>query len=286
MKSILVATDFSERSVRALRRATLLAKGAGARLTLVHVVDDDQPERLLEAERAAAASILNDLIQTLKNADGMECDFRIVEGDPFEGILRAAGDLEPDIVVIGPHRRHALKDVFVGTTAERAIRASRRPILMANGVPAGSYRNTLVAVDLSECSADALRTLKDLVLDKNAAVSVLHVFDAPGTSLMSRASVSENDRRDYVANEARRASQELDTFLKQINFAHFPRLVRHNDSTTADVISKVAQELSADLLVVGTRGRTGIGRLLLGSVTHEVLRKATIDVLSVPPRIK
>lgn len=286
MKSILVATDFSERSDRALRRATLLAKGAGARLTLVHVVDDDQPERLLEAERAAAASILNDLIQTLKNADGMECDFRTVEGDPFEGILRAAGDLEPDIVVIGPHRRHALKDVFVGTTAERAIRASRRPILMANGVPAGSYRNTLVAVDLSECSADALRTLKDLVLDKNAAVSVLHVFDAPGTSLMSRASVSENDRRDYVANEARRASQELDTFLKQINFAHFPRLVRHNDSTTADVISKVAQELSADLLVVGTRGRTGIGRLLLGSVTHEVLRKATIDVLSVPPRIK
>ena len=170
MNSILVATDFSERSDRALRRASLLAKSAGARLTLVHVVDDDQPGRLLKAERAAAASILNDLIQALKKIDGLRCDFRIVEGDPFEGILRAAGDLEPDIVVVGPHRRNSLKDVFIGTTAERAIRASQRPILMANGVPAAPFRNMLVAVDLSACSADALRALNDLGLEKNATV--------------------------------------------------------------------------------------------------------------------
>ena len=267
MNSILVATDFSERSDRALRRASLLAKSAGARLTLVHVVDDDQPGRLLKAERAAAASILNDLIQALKKIDGLRCDFRIVEGDPFEGILRAAGDLEPDIVVVGPHRRNSLKDVFIGTTAERAIRASQRPILMANGVPAAPFRNMLVAVDLSACSADAL-----------------HAFDALGANLMTRASVSENDRRDYVADEARRASQDLDSFLKQIGFAHLPRLVRHNNSTTANVIDEAAQEISADLLVVGTRGRTGVARLLLGSVAQEVLRKAAIDVLAVPPR--
>jgi nucleotide-binding universal stress UspA family protein len=282
-KKFLVATDFSTRSDRALRRGTLLAQQLGATLTLLHVVDDDQPRRLIKAERTAAAAILKEHVRTLKQGDGLACDARIAEGDAFAGITLAAEELDVDLVVIGPHRRQLLRDVFIGTTAERTISASRRPVLMANGVPAGSYRHVLTATDLSPCSADALRALRRLGIEAGMAVSVMHVFDAVGTSLLTRGAVSEDSIKDFLDEEEVRAARDLDRFLAEAGFEPVRRIVRHNDSSTADVIVKAAREESADLLVVGTRSRAGIARFLLGSVAQEVLRTATIDVLAVPP---
>ncbi|MEQ9607429.1 MAG: universal stress protein [Kiloniellaceae bacterium] len=266
-KQILVATDFSTRSDRAIRRATLLAKDIGARLTLVHVVDDDQPRRIVQAERSATDAILEEQARTLQKADGLECDSRLVQGDPFEGIAQAADDRGADLVVIGPHRRQALKDIFIGTTAERTIRNSSRPVLMTNGIPAGSYQHVLIAVDLSECSADAVRALLNLGLERRVAVSVVYVIDS-------------------IADGEADASRKLDSFLASIHFDPIRRIVKPNESLTAATINKAARECTADLLVVGTHGRTGVADLLLGSVAQEVLRTATIDVLAVPPQRK
>lgn len=264
-KQILVATDFSTRSDRAIRRATLLAKDIGASVVLLHVVDDDQPRRIVEAERAAADAILQEHARTLRKADGLECDSRLVQGDPFEGITRAADDLGADLVVIGPHRRQALKDIFIGTTAERTIRASRRPVLMTNGVPAASYQHILLAVDLSDCSADAVRTLLNFGLARGVAVSVVYVFDA-------------------LVEEEAQASRKLASFLATTDLDPIRRIIMRCESLTAATINKAARESAADLLVVGTRGRAGVADLLLGSVAQELLRTAAIDVLAVPPQ--
>ena len=162
MKTILVATDFSARSDRAIRRAVLLAHTFEAVLHMVHVVDDDQPARIVSAEEGAARALLSEQTRSLREIDGLQSDFSLVFGDPFEGIRASAQELQAGLVVIGPHRRQALKDMFVGTTAERTIRLSSRPILMANAVPAAPYRHALVATDLSDASASAIQTITDL----------------------------------------------------------------------------------------------------------------------------
>ncbi|MGF1526782.1 MAG: universal stress protein [Candidatus Competibacterales bacterium] len=182
-------------------------------------------------------------------------------------------------MLIGPHRRQALKDVFVGTTAERAVRTSRRPILMANGVASGPYRQALVAVDFSQCSRDTLGVIQHLGLEQLMAISVVHVFDASETSVMKRSAVGDEHLQDYLEEEQQRALLALDGFLAEAHFKPIQRLVKHNDSSTAHVIHEAAREISADLLVVGTHGRTGIAKFLLGSVAQEVLRSATFDVL-------
>jgi nucleotide-binding universal stress UspA family protein len=284
MRRILVATDFSARSDRAIRRATLLARTYGSSMTVVHVIDDDQPKRIVKAEREASSVLLSEQARSLREIDGVNCDYSIVLGNAFEGIAKAAEEINCDLLVIGPHRRQALKDVFVGTTAERTIRASNWPVLMANGVPAGSYRHVLVAVDLSDCSADAVRAVTGLGLEKHAAISVAHVVDAPATRLMSRASMTEDQVKDYLADVEERASDELGAFLANLKFHPIRRIVKHNSTSVAHTISSVAREVSADLVVVGTHGRTGITKLLLGSVAEEVLRTADHDVLAVPPR--
>lgn len=284
MRHVLVASDFSARSDRAVRRAILLARTHGASVTIVHAVDDDQPRRIVDAEREAAAALLREQARSLQETDRVECGYRVLLGNAFETIVKAAEEIDCDLLVLGPHRRQALKDVFVGTTAERTIRASSRPVVMANGVPAGPYRHVLVAVDFSECSADAVRAVSGLRLEKHAAVAVLHVADAPGARLMSRAALTEGQVQDYLHDVEERASGELDAFLGSLRFDPTRRIVKHGAAPVAATISEVARQISADLIVVGTHGHTGITKLLLGSVAEEILRTGECDVLAVPPR--
>jgi len=284
MSGIVVATDFSTRSDRAIRRAVLLAKGRGSPLTLVHVVDDDQPAGIIASEVAAASALLDEQARSLREHDGVECDPRIVRGDPFAGIAAAVEDCDAELLVIGPHRRQVLRDIFVGTTAERTIRASRRPVLMANGVPAGAHRHTLIAVDLSPGSADAVRAAIGLGFAEHTAVSVLHVFDAPGIGPVAGAALTARQAADYLAGEERPAGEALARFLAEVGLAPDVRLLKPGATAAASVILATAQSVSADLVVVGTRGRTGMGKLLLGSVAEAVMGAADVDVMAVPPR--
>ncbi len=168
IKQIMVATDFSERSDRALRRATLLARQFGATIALIHIVDDDQPRRTVDTEREEATTLLHQMAATLRDVDGVACEPRVLLASPFAGILKAAEEMRPDLLVIGPHRRQVLKDIFIGTTAERVIRLVGCPVLMVNAVPAGDYQHVMQTTDLSGSSHDALQRFSALGLGKDA----------------------------------------------------------------------------------------------------------------------
>ncbi|MDP1965388.1 MAG: universal stress protein [Reyranella sp.] len=283
MKKLLVATDFSTRSDRAIRRAILLAKRHGAGIILVHAIDDDQPQRIAEAELNAATDLLIEQARTLREIDGVPCDWRVVPGEPFEAIARAGDEVAADLVVLGAHRRLALRGIFVGTTAERTIRTGRLPILMANAVPAGPYRRMLIAVDLSAGSGDAVRAVGTLGLDMGLEVGVVHVFEAPGNSLVVRAAMTQTQSEAYLTDQEAQAASELSAFLRGLNVQPARWVLKPYSSSAADAICAAAREASADLVVVGTRGRTGFEKFLLGSVAEEVLRVSDCDVLAVPP---
>jgi nucleotide-binding universal stress UspA family protein len=284
MKTILVATDFSERSDRALRRATLLAKQSGATLSLVHVVDDDQPRRIVDSERQAATELLHEQAGTLRDLDGVACDARVIMADPFAGIVRAVERSAPDLLVLGPHRRQALRDMFVGTTAERTIRSVTCPILMANGPPVGPYHHVLLATDFSVASRQAADTLTSLGLASTAHQSILHVFDAPALRLAMSHTLGEEGRREQLEEARREADGALAAFARRLEGQWDDLIVRHQRVSPASEILAAAAELSADCIVLGTR-RTGLAKVLLGSVAEEVLRNSGRDVLAVPPAV-
>lgn len=284
MQKIMLATDFSERSDRALRRAVLIARESGAHLDLVHVVDDDRPRRIVDHESADARRLLNDLARLLRTADGVSCGTQIVLADPFVGIARAVEDAPPDLLVIGPHRRQILRDAFVGTTAERTIRAVACPVLMVNGPPVGSYRHMLLTTDLSDGSREALQRFGNLELGTQADLSVLSVYDAPALRLAMSAMAAKGTRHDYLSEQGAEARRALSTFMVGVGGRRAEQIVRLAEMSVDKEILKAANELAADLIVVSTKDNGTIARMLLGSVTEQVLRSSPVDVLVISPR--
>lgn len=284
MKKILMATDFSERSDRALRRATLLARQFEAALLLFHVVDDDQPRRIVDAERQEASTLLRQMAATLGDVDGVACETRVILASPFVGIAQAVADAAPDLLVIGPHRRRVLRDVFVGTTAERTIRSVECPVLMVNAPPAGHYRHVLQTTDLSDGSRDALRRFHALGLGDHAPTSLLYVFDAPALRLAFRYSIPKDDQKHYFEDEQRRAARDLAVFVSSTDLGRLRQIVRHEATQAPHDILQAAREEQADLIVMSTHGRSGLTKMFIGSVTEQVLRTAQIDVLAISPR--
>ncbi len=283
MKRILVATDFSTRSDRALRRAILLGRQFSAAIVIVHVVDDDQPTRLREAEVRESAALLDEVAATMREIDRLSCETRLVLGDPFQAIADSVHATSADLVVMGPHRRQALRDVFIGTTVERAIRISPRPVIMANGVPAGRYDRILVATDLSDSSAAAIVEARGLGILDHTDTIVVHAFDSPAVSLMIRAATTMEQLKDHIAEADARAMAELTEFLQRIDVQPRRRVTQLIEVSAAAVIRDRIRKEKADLVVIGTHGRTGAAKFFLGSVAEEILRTSEVDVLVVPP---
>jgi nucleotide-binding universal stress UspA family protein len=282
MERILVSTDFSTRSDRALRRGCLLGRQLSAELIILHVVDDDQPRRLVEVARAEATALLHELARTVREIDGIDCESRVVLGDPFQGIVDAAAELGVELVILGPHRRQILRDIFLGTTAERTIRHSGQPVIMANGVPAGPYSVILIATAFSDCSSIAVETAKELGLLEHAETITLHVLDPPDLSPIVSASMTRQEFEDRLAEEEARANRKLDEFIRKAGIVSAGCVVKLNEVSTALAIKNCAQGKKADLVIVGMHRRTGIEKWLRSSVAESVLSSSDVDVLVVP----
>lgn len=282
MHRIAVATDFSTRSDRALRRASLLARDARALLLLLHVVDDDQAPQLVQAATREATALLHEMSATLKEVEGLDCAPHVLIGEPFEAIGKAVADLDAALLVIGPHRRQALNDIFAGTTAERTIRRIDRPVLMANGVPAGPYGRILIATDFSDSSVRATSQVQRLGLLGRADVIVVHAFETV-RNLTLRSSMTSDQLQAYIDEEREQANARLGDFFRQAELREGRRIAVPAEESAARTILDQARTERADLIVMGTQGRTGAGRLFLGSVAEDVLRRAEVDVLVVPP---
>ena len=283
MKRIMLATDFSERSDRALRRAVLLAREHNAVLDLIHVVDDDRPRRIVEHESSDGRMLLHELSRSLQADEGLRCETAILLGDPFDGIVRATRERHPDLLVIGPHRRQILRDAFIGTTAERTIRFAECPVLMVNGPPFAPYRHVMLTTDLSENAASAVQRYRDLGLDRKVMHSILHVFDVLALSMGMSGTLPKEDRDFHIAEEARKARRNTGDFAISVKGPRMEVIVRYLETSTANEIRKAAEEIGADLIVLSTQGKGAVARMLLGSVTQQVLQYATLDVLSIPP---
>ena len=280
---ILAATDFSTRSNRALRQAGLLARLRNSQLAIVHIVDDDQPQELVELEKREAERVLAEQISAMPELRAVACRPMVITGDPFDGILRTAASVEPQLIVMGTHRRQLLRDIFVGTTVERVVRTGSFPVLMVNNEAQKRYEKILVPVEMSEPSASALRVAHANGLMSEARTTLLHAFLAVDRGKMFAVGANQFGIESYVADERQRVTDELAAFLVANDLVHHGWSLRVEEGGPAEVISRVVSEMQPDLLIMGTHARSGLLKALVVSITEEALRSLNVDILAVPP---
>jgi nucleotide-binding universal stress UspA family protein len=270
MTTILVASDLSGSSVRAIRRAALVARATGAALGVLHVLEGE--------ETAARPGLARALAEAGVGPDAIE----ILPGDPYAVIADAARDAA--LLVLGEPRRRTIGELFTGTTAERIMRRVATPILMVRGEARQPYRRLLFPVDFSAVSLSAAQVAAGLGLGAGACVAV-HAYGTPQIDLMLQASAfSMDDVRRHIADERDRVETKLARLLAR---AGMPcRAVGVPiETTAATAILSYAKAFEADLIGLASRGQPTVARRVLGSVAAHVLARAEADILHVRGRV-
>jgi len=155
---------------------------------------------------------------------------------------------------------------------------------MVNATPTAHYKHVLQTTDLSDGSRDALRRVPALKIAEQAKNSLLYVFDAPAMRLAFSSSMPTDDQRNYLDDEQRDAARDLANFVVSSGLGGYEQAARYEASAAQYEIQKAAAAEKADLIVLSTHGRSGVAKLMIGSVTEQVLKTAQIDVLTIPPQ--
>ncbi|APF39548.1 universal stress protein [Chelatococcus daeguensis] len=274
MKTIVAVTDFSQRSGVALRRAAAIAAGAGARLLLVHAVDDGLPRHILDHRVAEAEQTID---QEAATVGGVNVSCEVVVGDVFWALHRAATQAHADLIVAGDHRRSPLRDLFRDTTVERLIRVSAVPVLIVR-IDGAPYRHALVGVESDE-GPELLHVLARFGTAAPGRATLLHAVSAPAEGLLHYAGVEREIRDDYRARIAQEARARITAGLKG---HRMPLDIRIVDAPPRLAIADLVESAGCDLVAVSSHARRAVARGLLGSVSSELIRHGSTDVLIVP----
>lgn len=291
LRRVLVAHDFSPGAEAALARCLDLALGRGADLLLLHVLPSDLRGRAAAlAERGAAAEmerVVTAAASTVSRRGRDDVTIRglVAPGRSHEEICRQAAARRVDLVVIGRRGHSRGKAGDLGATASRVLRSTPTPILLVAGPPRSPYLRPVLAVDLSpSCRRAAsilLRLLPEAVRDR---VTAMHADETPFEQALLLGGATPRELTKYRREHAARTTLELQAVLDE--FAPQSegwKVIRKVGDARTHVLGAAASG-RADLVALGTHGRSGLARALLGSVAERVTRGARVDVLVAPMR--
>ena len=282
---VLVGTDLSSAAEEALRQGAQLAQSLNSKLIVCHVVPEVLPDGSVFQEfRDANADLQHSIVDKARAAVQQELDAVVGEdtsgidlhfqfGTPHVGLLAQTEESAAGVVVIGPGRTAV--DVVRHTSAAALVarRSSRGPVI--------------AATDFSEASRPALQIAAEEAKRRGSALHVLHAFDvaafstgyAPGAAMPYLAGSSAIALEGLDALH-RSAKSRLDETLRELGV---PGQTAVMAGSAGRVIVRYAETTKAEFIVVGTHGRSGLGRLTLGSTAASVIEHAPCSVLVVRP---
>lgn len=297
---IIVGVDFSAEADVAIGQALDIARVFGAEVVLAHAGERPRAARGLSPRIDRLAESFEQILRDQQAADrahlaelparfdtrGLQVTHLAIDAPPARGLADAAHELAADLLVIGTHGRSGLRRFLLGSVAERAVRYARTTTLIARKPPRnGAYDKVLVPIDFSNLSDRVLDAAITLASPR-AHLEVFHVWDVWDVpNLMARVDESSNDSwRNQMRAAATTLAHELiarhrDRSDIQFDFAQ-------SEGAPAQAIHDRLDAREYDLVVVGSHGRRGVQRLVLGSVAETTARYAPCSTVVVhePPK--
>jgi len=276
---VLLATDFSTEAQSALAWALLLSKRYGSRLFLTYAVPPDAGTRGVEiqvplhemmqsnAERQVA------LLEQTPELRSLPHEVIMRSGEPWQVLSQVASEENVDLIVMGTHGRRGFSTLFLGSTAEAAIRHARCPVLTVGPhvQPMSSDRlaHILYATDFSEGSLHALNYALALAEEDRSELTMLHIIES---SPASKAELVQ-----WIHDDRERLGELIPP---DFDLAHKPD-IEVEVGAPAEEIVRMAASRNVSLIVMGARPDGAVVTHLPWTTLHHVLQQASCPVLTV-----
>lgn len=280
---ILCPTDFSPGSRQAVQVATRIASESNAELVLVHswhipplaYSEFTYPAELMQELASVAKGSLDDAVRESAALGAKNVRGKLGAGVPWTEIVSVLEHGAYDLCVMATHGRTGISRVLVGSVAEKVIRYSPCPVLAVRpDTQAKPFRRVLVPTDFSDDAEQALDLAADVVVP-DGVINLLHVVELPIANTGGVPDVDwarDLDMRAVVALErsAERVRGQGKAHVETVERIGYPG---------AEILRALDDDPRIDLVVMGTHGRTGIKRALMGSVAEKIVRHARCPVL-------
>jgi nucleotide-binding universal stress UspA family protein len=293
-KRILCPIDFSDSSSRALAHAAALTQWYGAQLTVLHVVPTFDPMQV-QGDLGVPVQFVNPMTREevvggmrpfLERAGVPSAARSIAEaGDPRTTIVEQALTTNADLIVIGTHGRRGFTRLLLGSVAEAVLHEAPCPVLTVSPQTEAAtsdvvtFKRILCPIDFSPSALQALGFALDLARQAGGLVTLLHVVEwLPENEPRASAHFSVPEVRGYMVDEARQRLRSL-VAEESREWCEIDDVIVSGRAHRE--ILRAAQARSAELIVMGSQGRGGVGLVLFGSTTQQVVRNAACPVLTV-----
>ena len=271
MNSILVPTDFSQEAKSAYQLALQLSSKIGARVTLLHVADLPVSSDPMGTNLHTLFS--NDLIGQLETnlTDRLNSfkeefspsdmvDTKLIWGNPFKGISEAVSSIDADLIVMGTKGATGAHELFIGSNAEKVVRHSAIPVLSVKGdVKIAAIQNIVYGTDLSLDQDDLV----------NNVIALQQLFEAK--LRIVRINTPANFKIDAVSD------LEIESFIEKYQIENYSVNI-YNDFHEDLGLMRFATKIGADMIAMGTHGRTGINHLFRSSIAEDVINHAKYPI--------
>lgn len=290
IRTVLVATDFSATAQAGIDWALELARTHQAQIVLVHGVmlpnraTDfvPSPPDLTEKLQEAASGRLNEAAERARGR-GAEVITDLRVGLPSQAILEAAEERAVDLVVLGTRGLTGLQHLFLGSTAQRVVQHANCPVLTVHPGDIDQHRQirtVLVPTDFSRDAELSTSVALDLLAKQpgETTLVLLHVYHLP-YEYTAYGSIPTS--LDYFKDVEGAAEERLRELAEPLASEGLSVKTVAREGYPPEVIVGEAEASGADLIALGTHGRSGLTHLLLGSTAERVVQHASCPVLTV-----
>ena len=289
LKKIIVGHDLKAGGETALGSAVVLAKRCGAALRLVHVIEPQHsyqrmshpltsPYTIEEIAQKTGAKL--QILAARADRAQLQVEYEVRTGKPFAELIIARRAWQADLIVVGGASQPEAH--FLGSNSERVVRKAMVPVMVAKKALSAGAKTFLVPTDFSDCARKAAEEALMLAESFHGRIIFFHVVDLYPLYSVGYAddfgvsvplpppapAVIQSEWQDFLSGLP----------LEKVDWGKYTE-----EGEAATAIVHEAEQRQADVIVMGTHGRTGLEYMLLGSVAEKVVRKAQCPVLTIRP---
>ena len=293
LKSILVGVDYSDCSKNALKEASRIAAWHQAKLVCLHVFEEEIMNDFNNHYEIDREQVLKDAGEHLeRHVAGIvgDSDFetKVVIGYPFKEILDEVESSKADLLVLGSRGHRQTDARKTGVFATKCIRKAPVEVLLVRQQQDGPFHTIVACVDFSDTSKLAAERAVAIAKQDGASLELLHAFATPfmpdGSSLGPSVFMTTLDTAPMIEAATKQLQEWADELAGDSPDKLDIKVTVQEGISTGNVIVNHLHETSADLAVLGTRGRTGLRKLLLGTTAERLIHEAPCSTLAVKPQ--